>query len=464
MAAGPVSAVFCLLAISTGAMFFCSGASGALPGSLDVLSTSDESPPDWLEELALGRSVGSVDSVAPGSEAAVSPLRQAEPQGVAPLQTSIPCLHGSYNDMLSDSISGASPCKKPSDSQPQFSIRLGSRIGTQNGLLGQLDGIRVDYRLGNGLQINGVAGYPVLSSGDKFNTASQMFGINAVTGKIAQAWDLNSYLVEQQDGEQVTSRSVGTALRYLQPGRSLLVFLDYDFFQNSLDYFMTSGAVTLPQGTTLSATLDIRNSKVPRHQQEYIQQTMGGGNSWHWILPDNRIDHYTGDRSNKISTLALGLAHTFSRRFRINGDLAVMEVSSHVTPNDSKPAAALPSEYFHHLELSGTDMFVPGDKNILDIRHWAGDSARTVSAFIEAKYPLSESLTISPRLSADYCKNTPDNSDRWVTAPTLKAEYLLGKHNGLQLQAGSEWSARESPDGDESRHSFFANLQYKAQF
>ena len=119
----------------------------------------------------------------------------------------------------------------------------------------------------------------------------------------------------------------------------------------------------------MSATFDVRNSPLRKQQQKYLQQTMNSSDGWYWILPDKRIKHFIKNRANEVSTLALGLSHNFSQRIKLSGDVAMMDVSSAATSGKSTAAAARLSEYFYHLKLSGTDMMVAGDKNVLDLRH-----------------------------------------------------------------------------------------------
>ena len=470
MGASPVAVTICLLALGSGTLLYSAG-TAAIPGRAGSQSASSEpapdSPvtnqrPDGNEKGAADQAGSTADSSLLTSELELSPPGPTELQDTG-LQLSIPCLHGFSNELPLDDNTAESPCVA-ADDQQRLSIQFGSRIGAGSSMLGEFDGIQVDYRLTGGLTLNGVAGYPVLSSKDKFNATRQMFGVNAVTGKFARAWDLNSYLIEQQDNGQLSSRSVGGAVRYLQPRRSLLVFLDYDVFENSLGSFMTSGAWKLPYRTTVSATLDIRNSPIRKQQQKYLQQTMASSDGWHWILPDNRIKHFTRDRSNEVATLALGLSHSFSQRIKFSGDVAMMDVSNTTKSGDSTTAAARLNEYFYHLKLSGTDMMIAGDKNILDLRHRVSDSSRLSTASLDTKYDINRFWNISPRLRADYRNNTPENSVQWVTSPSLKMEYRWGKQYGLDIQAGGEWSAMEDPDGYETRASYFMSLGYKAKF
>ncbi len=471
MEAGRFRVTICLLAQSWGALFF-SGGADAVPGKPGP-QTEHLSPPrgsavatppsDPNEKTHTDQATTTAAASILTAEVGISPVALTEPRGTG-IPTSIPCLHGLHQTTRLDDDTGEDPCAARPDYQTRFSVQFGSRISSHNGMLGELDGIRVDYRLSRALTLNGVAGYPVQSPKDKFNAAGQIYGISAVTGKFARAWDLNSYLVEQQKDGEITSRSVGGAVRYLQPRRSALVFVDYDVFEDSLNSFMTSGAWKLPYNITLSATLDIRNSPVDKHQKKYLQKTMASKAGWNWHLPDKRIERFTKDRTNEVATVALGLSHDFSKRISLSGDVVKMEVSETAGGNGSAASAAGLSEYFYHLRLSGQDVVLAGDRNVLDFRHRVTPSARVSSASIDSKYTISPLWKISPRLRADYHNNSPENFIQWITVPAVKMEYRWSKHYGLDIQAGGEWSGKEDANGYETRSSYFVSLGYKAQF
>ena len=125
-------------------------------------------------------------------------------------------------------------CVDPSDTQQRFSVQLGRRIGTSDDILGEFDGVRVDYRLSDRLKLNGIAGYPVLAAKDMFNSNRQVFGISVATNQLGRTWDLNGYLIEQRVNGQTNGKSMGGVIRRLQSRRSLLAYLDYDVTDNSL--------------------------------------------------------------------------------------------------------------------------------------------------------------------------------------------------------------------------------------
>ena len=467
MGVGAVRVALCLLLLGPGTLLF-STATSAVPASPGLRSSSGDptgNSPAGRNSFTGIEKHAQRPTGSPIRNTALANSTLGSTQTPTPeTHPSIPCVYGALSDQPANGKASGGLCSSPSDGQQRLSIQFGSRIGSHSGMLGELDGIRVDYRLTSGLTLNGVAGYPVLSSNDKFNVNKQMFGINAVTGKFARAWDVNSYMVEQQDKGRVTSRSVGTAVRYLQPKRSLLVFLDYDAFEHALGSLMASGAWKLPYETTFSATLDIRTSPLRKQQLKYLQKTMAASDGWYWILPDSRIKHYTRKRSNEVATLAVGLSHSFSQRVKLTGDVAVMDVSSNSGSAGSASRPAQLSEYFYHLKLSGKDLMIAGDKNTLDLRHQVSDSSTVSSASVHSKYALNRSWNISPKLRADYRTSTPDNSIRWVTSPALKMEYQGRDRFAVQIQAGGEWSASERPGGNESRSSYLLKLGYKAKF
>jgi len=458
------------LALLPGTLLFPASA-GAIPGhqgalisgagaSTNVPVTPPSLPP--AAPLAADQSGGDAGHYTLTSITETGPEGQQDADDVQPT-ASIPCLQGLSGESPLDNAAADNLCVDNSREGQRFSVQFGSRIGTRSGILGDFDGIRVDYRLTGGLTLNGVAGYPVLAAQDKFNATRQVFGISAETGKFARAWNLNSYLIEEQDNGRADSRAVGGAIRYSRPKRSLLLFLERDVGEDSLNAFMVSGSWKLPRKTTLSATFDVRNSPILKRQEKYLQKSMAANEGWTWLLPADRINHFTSDRSSEVTTMGLGLSHVLSQRIKLSGDVAMLEVSSDATADDSATAEP-PSEYFYRLNLTGKDLMVSGDRNTLDFRHRVTGSSRISSAAIDARYAINRLWNVSPRLRADYRNNVMEDSVQWVTSPAVKMEYRWREQIGFQIEAGGEWSSQERADEDDSRSSYFVSLGYQANF
>jgi hypothetical protein len=341
-----------------------------------------------------------------------------------------------------------------------LSVQFGQRMGTDSNILGELDGLRVNFHLSNKLMLEGVAGYPVTSDQDKFNKAHQVYGLSANTGKLGDDWDLNSYFIEQQDNGEFL-RNVGGALRYLRDKRSLLLLFNYDIANSSLDAFTASGVLRLLNSTSLSATVDVRNSPLCKRHQKYLQQTMAATDGWAWNPPTDRITHYTKELSEEVTTLTIGLTHTFSDRLKLTGSAAVLDVTRDAG-TDSR--ADTPSEYFYHLRFSGSELMFLGNDHVLDLSHRITDTTRTSSATLNTHYAINSRWQVSPRLHTDYRDNFLNRSVERVAAPSVRMQYSWHDHYDIRIEAGGEWVSRELPDQASSDSSYYLNLGYKASY
>jgi len=370
------------------------------------------------------------------------------------------CQQAITGDEFADDIPAARSCINAHDTQQPFSIQLGHRVGTRNDILGEFDGVRVDYRLGDGLILNGIAGYPVLTAEDVFNADRQMFGISATTEHLANTWELNSYLVEQQESGQVVGRSMGGAMRYLKPGRSMLIYLDYDPASRSVGTLMASGALKLPYKTTLSATLDLQSRPIPGLQQKYLTQSMTVMDGWDWILPTDRLAVHTAGGTNEVGILAVDLSYALSRRIRLRGDVVLIDVT-----NDTDAASRNDSsETYYHLKITGKDLMVPGDRSKLDLRHSITETGRSYTATFDTKYAIKRFWNLISQLRADYHSTADEGSDHWAATPKVKMEYRPNKHFGFHIEAGGNLSNGENVTVNDSHSSYFVSLGYQAKF
>ena len=456
MERSPVVLIVCCLGLLPGTLLV-SPEAGAIVTNASPLIAGTEPLPDFSGVAREPRPAEPPAEETP--VAATAPAPAAAPPDSGPA-AEIPCLSSFLGDESQDNAA-SQPCDDPSDAQRRLSLKFGRRMGTGSGILGEFDGVRVDYRLTGGLMLNGVAGYPVLSDKDKFNVARQVFGFSADIPRFARAWDLNSYLIEQQSNGKATSRTVGGAVRYLRPKRSLLLFVDYDVVQHSLGAFTAAGAWKLPYRTTISATIDVRNSPIHARQKKYLQRSMATTEGWTWILPADRIQHFTADQSEGVTTLALGLTHAFSQHIKMTGSAAVLDASNQANGGATAEPA---SEYLYHLNLTGNDLMFSGDRNMLDFSHRVTDYSRVSSAAIDTRYAINRRWNVSPRLRADYRDNALDQTAQWVTSPSVKMEYRWRDRYGFKIEAGGEWRTREIPTEDKTQSSYFVSLGYKAKF
>jgi hypothetical protein len=449
MKRNPVLLLAYVLAVGPGTLLFPVVA-GAIPDNQSPLNVATELTPDYRASnpavITEENTRTNENPVRQDGLSFASHICPQDPGGITPAQ---------YRPKNKS-------CVDPSDTQQRFSVQLGRSIGTSGVILGEFDGVRVDYRLSDKLKLNGIAGYPVLAARDTFNSNRQVFGISVETNLLRRKWDLNGYLIEQRENGQTNGKSMGGIISHLQSRRSLLVYLDYDVTSNKVGTLMASGAWRLPFKTTISAALDRSNRPIPGNQQKFLQQSMTVMKGWDWILPTNRQAHYTGDGCCDVSTLAFGLSHELSQRIRLSGDVAVLGTTDDV--DTATETTFRSSEYSYHMKLSGKDLLLPGDRNMLDLRYSVTEADRTSGASLDTKYAINRFWNIRPKLRADYHRPVLENSPRWITSPTVKMEYQKSKQSGFNVEAGGKWVSGVNATADDSRSFYFVSLGYEAKF
>jgi hypothetical protein len=441
-----------MLGLGTAVFAASAGAIPSIPGPLPQADKAAHgAPPEDLGEpdrsnVAAGPAS---DISSPTTEGHAGPHGALTP--VTP-----PCLHKISNDQSLTRSSEPTLCAEPTDRRERFSFRIGRRVRAGKSVLDQVDGMLVNYRLGNGMTLNGVAGYPAAATNEPVNLNRQVFGISAGMTRLAPAWDLSSYFIEHQKHGQTESRTLGSVLRYLRPKHSLLVSLDYDADESALSTFMVSGAWKLQRRTTLSATFDISRSNGHRGREGSLQQSLKATEGWTRTLPVDRIRNLTGEGSTQITSLGFGLSHRFSRHFALNGDLAVLDIS--------KAAVSQTNEYFYNVKLSAKDLVLTGDRSALALHYNAKDSSRTSSATLDTKYRVNRMWQINPRVRTDYRSDASKNSVDWTTSPAVKMEYRWREAYGIEIEAGGKWSSHSFATRNRNESSYFLTLGYQASF
>lgn len=427
---------------------------GALPWSVSLATTEDPITSRIDSLPTSGLRAGDDDPAQPDANDAVLARIGSISFGKPACQQAI------AGDDAAEDIPAIASCRGANRSRQPVSIQMGRRIGVRDEILGDIDGVRVDYRPADGLRLNGIAGYPVLTEEDVFNPSRQFFGISAMTDGPNNTWDLNGYLVEQQENGQVTYRSTGGSLRYLKPGRSLLFYLDYDPDTSTLGTFMASGAMKLPFRTTLSATVDIQSRPIPGLQQQYLKQSMTEMEGWDLILPADRLTYHIDGGAKEVGVLAVDLSYALSQRIRLRGDVVMLDASR----NDAVTRRYDPEEYHYHLKITGNDLMLPGDRSKLDLRHSVTETGRSYTASFDTRYALKRFWNFISQLRADYYMDIDDSGSRWEATPKVKVEYRPNRQYGFHIEAGGNLSGSSSADAVDGPVSYFVSLGYRLSF
>lgn len=345
-------------------------------------------------------------------------------------------------------------------------MRLGRQSRNTGGVLGRFDGLLLGYQITDWLTLNGVAGFPVLSTRDQVDTDKELYGISADLGTFANAWDFNAFLIEQQVDGIVDRRAIGGEARYFDSTRSLLSFVDYDISYDSLNTIIFLGTWTLPTKTTLNATVDYRNSPILTTTNALLGQNVRNVDDLLDSLSEDEIRQLAEDRTAEYTTVSLGASHPFSERIQVSGDITLTDLSDTDASDGIEAIPGTGNEYIYNLQLIGSDLIKSNDIAIAGLRYSDLDTADIYSVSLNTRYPVNSAWRINPRVRVDYRESNRDGSTQWIGAPSIRVDYRLSRRYRFEVEAGGEWSTRDLPDlpEDEDTSSYFINLGYRINF
>jgi hypothetical protein len=448
MKRSPVILLVYLLALGPGTMM-PAAVSWAMPGDQQP-SISASTPPAFALRTDNPTSV----AVAAIGPAGISG-RQDEPALQGPY-----CDYEMAGDIPLENNPGGKSCSSLPAAQPRISVEIGRRLGDRNGILGEFDGVQVDYRAFKRLTLKGIAGSPAVAAEGTLESARQVFGISAATDRFARRWDLQGYLIGQRENGRVAGRSVGGVIRSLRPEQSMLVYFDYDVAADSPGTLMAAGAWAFSGKSTLSATLGRQYRPLPDRQARHLEQSMAVTEGWDRALPMERLADYVDDDSHEISVLGVGLTHSLSPRVKLSSDVVLLEAGGGTNTEQLLRSG----RFVYHVQLAGKDLILPGDHNSIDLRHAVTEESRSHTASFDAKYALGRSWELIHRLRADYHEPVQGSGSHWAASPNIILEYRRNEQSGLRIKAGGNVSNGEGPAIEDSRPSYYVSLAYQARF
>ena len=113
-----------------------------------------------------------------------------------------------------------------------------------------------------------------------------------------------------------------------------------------------------------------------------------------------------------------------------------------------------------------SSIFREGDVSIISARYSDSDTSRVTSLSFDSRYPIGRTWRINPRLRIDRRERIADENDEWLYTPGIRIQYRRSRAFRIELEAGKQFSERESSivDLDLDRESYFINLGYQSFF
>ena len=240
--------------------------------------------------------------------------------------------------------------------------------------------------------------------------------------------------------------------------------MDYDILYGSLNTAIFLGTWTLPDRTTINATVDYRNSPILTTTSALQGQSAGSIDDLLDTLTEEDIQELAKDRTGHSTTATLGASHPFSEKMQLSGDVTVSELSGTKASGGVEAIPDTGKEYFYNLQLIGSNLFKTGDTSIVGTRYSDTSTAKIYTLSLDSRYPVIRAWRVNPRVRLDYRENDNDDSSQWTALPSLRMDYRWRKRYRFEVEGGKEWTTRDFTDRSEDSSSYFLSMGYRADF
>ena len=334
---------------------------------------------------------------------------------------------------------------KPLDAE----VRIGRQSRSSGGILGRFDGALLAVPLAENIKMNLVSGYSVLSSRDIFlNTDQYFYGVNFDIGTFFDSLDFNAFYIEQYANKLLDRRAIGGEVRYFQENHSFFSFLDYDLYHDVLNSFLFTGQWAFADRTIVNLSYDYRASPFLTTTNALQGQSFRDVEEIDELLnffSRKEIKALARDRTANNHSLAISLSRPVSDQFQLNGDFRISKMSDTKTSGGVEGADGTGFEYSYSVDLTGSSLLTEGDIYVFGVRYNDLERSNSISATVNARYPVNKKLRINPRLRLDY-RDNEDGTERYAYQASVRVTHRILKGLQLELEGGGQWDFQGRTD------------------
>ena len=341
--------------------------------------------------------------------------------------------------------------------------RIGRQSRNTGGVLGRFDGLNLGYQLSERVLLNTVFGKPAYSSSDGIDSSRSFYGASVNYGPILENLDLGMFYIAQ-DVEGIQDRqAVGTEFRYFGTNQSLWGMVDYDIAYSELASAFLQGSWRFESRLSIHGLVDRRGSPFLSASNAMIGQPVTSFEELAKIYSEDELRQLGRDRTSDSTTYSVGLSYPLSPKLQINVDASQSTIDG--TPASGGVFATEESTYkYYSGSLIASSVLKEGDVSIISARFSDSDTAQVISLTFDSRYPIGRTWRINPRLRVDRRERFADPDYEWLYTPGIRLQYRRSQKFRIELEAGKQFSQRETFDVDLDRESYFINLGYQAFF
>lgn len=348
------------------------------------------------------------------------------------------------------------------------SLRFGRQVEYGYGIFGRFDGIRASLDVRRGLRITAVAGYPVWSERQTSVDRSRGFyGISADLTSADGRRSASLYWLDQRSAGLVDRRAIGLQARITRTGFSVYGLLDYDVAFGTLDAAFLSASFRIDRASNLAVMLQQLHTPTLALTSAALGQPIPSLDVVRDLLGLDALRQAARDRTLRARSATLTYTRALGPRWQMIVDGGLFDTSASPASFGVPGFAAAGTEIVLGAQLIGTGIALPRDTWVLGLRAAALQRSHLFAGDVTVRLPVTQRLTLAPRLRAAFRDQRSDTGDQRVLAPSLRIVWRLSRQAQIELEGGGTfiWQRYRGPlTGSRFERAFIGHVGYRIRF
>ena len=346
-----------------------------------------------------------------------------------------------------------------------LSARIGRQTRTGGGVFGRFDGVLLGDQTNQQVLLQAVAGSPVYF-GDIEPFADDRYFLGASINLTSQdkVWSGTLYTIGQNTGDIVDRRAVGADLRYARRTVTGYANADFDVHYGEFNNATISGNWEAMEGLSLFAAVDYRHVPFLLTSNALAGQSATSLATLVDIMGLSGTEELAVDRTASARMLTGGFTYDLSTEWQFTLDASIADYSG--TPA-SGGVDAIPDpgiEVYVSALISGGGVVRDDDYAGFGINLIESSDYRTVMSDLTYRFPVSDTLRLSPRLRVAYRDAQNGSIDQLLFMPSLGLRYQVNDHWSLDSEIAVRWEDNLDSAGNTQNAELLMTAGYRYQF
>jgi hypothetical protein len=238
--------------------------------------------------------------------------------------------------------------------------------------------------------------------------------------------------------------AIGAEIRYFDQGRSVSAFIDYDVHYLSLNTAQVVASWQPAPTTYLTLFGDYRNVPTLTTRNALQGQNVVDLDDLQTRFSRDEVEQIARDRTARSANVSLSASHILTDQYQLALDVGTTHLSNTPASGGLDPIRGTGFEFNYAAQFIANDVLKAGGVGVVGLRFFDGSKTDIVSGTLSGRYPVTQSLRLTPRFRADY--RMQDGSDMVLLQPSLRFDVTLGVLR-FDAEIGAEWNLSDSQDG-----------------